>query len=165
MTNFVSTGATNYANNTAFTVGKKPAEVSCDFTITAAALTNGDTFELAQVGLSDRISEITGTSTALTAATDNDLGFYTKDEDGDLVEIDKDILWNGVTLAAALDSSALMNKLNTALDTTKTVGDHISKNVDQDYANGVFLVLTMNVKSTANGSIHWKVKVEDGTAK
>ena len=165
MTNFISTGATNYTNNTAFTVGKAPKTLAQDFAITAASLTDGDTFELAQVGLSDRVSSIQGTNTALTAAADNDLGFYTKDNDGDLVAIDADILWNGVTLASALDSSALLTKLNTALDTSKTVGDHLGLGEDQDYANGIFLVLTMNTKSTANGAIHWKIDVEDGTAK
>lgn len=165
MTTFKSTGATNYTKNTAFTVGKKQAVVGDDFALATASLTNGDTFILGQVSLTDRVAGMSGTISALTSATDNDLGFYTKNAAGTLVEIDKDILWDGITLATALDSSALLTKMNTSLDVTKTVGDHLGIGVDKEYTNGIFLVLTMNTKSSVDGTMHLKVYVEDGTAK
>ena len=166
MTNFVSTGATNYTNNTAFTVGKAPKVVSCDTLVDVSELTDGDTFEIAQVGLSDRISALVGTIPALTAADDNDLGFYTKDVDGALVAIDADILWDGVDLTSASAYADHLIGKNTSLDTTKTVGDHLSLGEDKAYANGIFLVLTMNTKATTtDGTFHLKAHIEDGTAK
>lgn len=166
MTNFISTGATNYTNNTAFTVGKAPKVVSNDTLVDVSELTNGDTFELAQVGLSDRISAIVGTIPALTAAVDNDLGFYTKNEAGELVAIDADILWDGVDLSSISAYADQLIAKNATLDTTKTVGDHLSLGEDQSYNYGIFLVLTMNTKATTtDGTFHLKVHIEEGTAK
>ena len=165
MTNFISTGATNYERNPAFTIGKKACVVSADFAITAASLTAGDTFELCQVNLSDRVRSIAGSISALTTADDNDLGFYTKDVDGDLVAIDADVLWDGADLTSALDSCSLLTNLNTSLDRTKTVGDLLSLGEDEDPARGILLVLTMNTASTADGTAHLDISLEDGTAK
>lgn len=143
--------------NPRFRTGKKTRTVEYAGVFTAANSGAGDKCVLAgPLSLADRISAVRpgGAGTpALTGATDNDLGFYTYDSAGALKEIDKDIIWNGVTLASALTAPNLLTSLNTSLDHSKNIGELLSLGVDQEPSRGVFLVLTTNAANTATGPL------------
>lgn len=159
--------ATAQPNNPRFASGKKTKTVDLKLAITSAGAANGDKHILSGPhSYADRIAAIRprGQGTpALTSAADNDLGFYYKNEDGDLVELDKDILWDGVTLASALTYPDLLTGLNASLDESKNIGQHLGKYVDQEPFGGVYLVLTMNTASTANGTLRLSIDVDEGT--
>lgn len=166
MATYNSLGVTNKPKNTVFTIGKFMPKVPFRSpAITAAGAVDGDIYILSgPLSLPDRINGIYGTSPALTSANNNDLGFYTKDNSGNLVEIDKDILWDGVTLASALAYNNLLISLNTSLDVTKNIGELLGKTNDQEYPNGIFLCLTILTKSTAvSEKINWDIEVDPAT--
>jgi len=155
MAKVISTGATNKANNPYYFTGKNIKEVGARFSVAAADVADGDNYILAQ-GLSyaDRVDSVVMEAghIALTGATDNDLGFYEMDEDGNLTEIDKDILLDGVTLASAVTTWLDLLNLNTSLDREKNIGELVDKSVEQQVAN-LCLVLTTNTKSTATNTV------------
>lgn len=144
-------------NNPRFESGKRTRTVEYSGTFTAANSAIGDKCVLAgPLRLSDRISAIRpgGAGTpALTSATDNDLGFFYKNEDGDMVELDADILWDGVTFASALTHPNLLTALNTSLDHSKNIGELLGMGPDKEPFGGVYLVLTTNVANTATGPL------------
>lgn len=164
MTDKVNALKTAYPKNSRFGGGKKTKTVEFEASITAANSDAGDLLILAE-GLSyaDRISGLRANSAgtpALTGATDNDLGFYYKDEDGDYVEIDKDILWDGITLATAVTYPNLLTGFNAALDHSKSIGELLGVGVDQEPHGGVYLVLTMNTANTATGPLLLRLAVD-----
>lgn len=166
MATFNSLGVTNAPKNTSFTIGKCMKRIPFRSpAITAAGAVDGDIYILGgALQLNQRISGIFGTSPALTSANNNDLGFYTKDNDGNLVEIDKDILWDGVTLASALAYNNLLLSLNTSLDVSKNIGQLLGKTNDMEYPNGIFLCLTILTKSTATSEkINWDIEIDPAT--
>lgn len=169
MTDKVNALATSQPNNPRFASGKRSRTVDFNCSITAANSDAGDKIELAgPLTFSDRIAAIrpnaAGTP-ALTSAADNDLGFFYKNEDGDFVELDKDILWDGVTLASALTHPNLLTALNTSLDESKNIGQLLGKGVDQEPFGGVYLVLTMNTANTATGplALRLAIDIDEGT--
>lgn len=143
--------------NPRFESGKRTRTVEYEGTFTAANSAIGDKCVLAgPLRFGDRIAAIRpgGAGTpALTSASDNDLGFFYKKSDGTLVELDADILWNGVSLASALTHPNLLTALNASLDASKNIGQLLSKGDDQEPHGGVYLVLTTNVANTATGPL------------
>jgi hypothetical protein len=81
------------------------------------------------------------------------LGFWFKDTSGTLVELDKDILWDGITLASAVTYPDLLTGFNSALDGSKTIGQLLGKGSDQEPFGGVYLVLQTNNANTATGPL------------
>jgi len=100
--------------NPAYTVGKKFRTVQATAALVTASMVNGDTLELAgPLTYDERVARVftPNASLALTAAADFKLGFFYKDTNGNLVLIKAGsdaVLWNGVTLAAALTTRDLL---------------------------------------------------------
>ncbi len=164
MTVFTNAGKTAKPNNPYYSTGKLVRQVEARFSELAAAVADGDTFILAE-GLSyaDRIDSVVaeGGVIALTSADDNDLGFYQKNDDGTLTEIDKDILFDGVDLSSGISGWADLLNQNTSLDREDSIGDLLSKSVEDQKSN-VCLVLTINTKSTATSTIlNIKTRIEE----
>ena len=161
MTTFYNNGLQAKAKNPMYRTGKKLTTVHSQLTVDASELTNGDIFVLAGgLPLDARVHRIfsPNATPALTAATDNDIGFY-KMVDGALVALDKDIVVDGATLASALSTRDLLS-LNSSLDRSKTIGELLSLTNEKEPASGVYLCLTMNTKSTADGVLDLDIVVE-----
>lgn len=155
MTYIESIGKTNKPQNPYYTTGKGTSgkkEVESNFLITTGNHANNDVFVLCgALSLADRIAIIQGKTPALTGAINCDLGFHTKNNLGDYIEIAdaEDILWDGVDLKDALAWDNQLIALNAALDRTKNIGELLGKNSDEQYANGIYLGLKFIAKSTA----------------
>lgn len=164
MTDKVNALATAEPKNPRFATGKMTKTVEYEASITAANSDAGDLLILASgLSLADRISGLRPNSAgtpALTGATDNDLGFYYKDEKGNFVALDADILWDGVTLASALTSPNLLTALNASLDASKNIGELLGLGVDKEPHGGVYLVLTMNNANTATGPLLLRLAID-----
>lgn len=154
--------------NSRFGTGKKTRTVEYEGVFTNTNSADGDKCVLAEgLLLSSRISAVrpnaAGTP-ALTSANNNDLGFFTKDADGVLVELDKDILWDGVDLSSALTHPNLLTALNPSLDHSKNIGQLLEMTEDEYPANGIFLVLTTNVANTAaSAKLRLAIDIDEGT--
>jgi hypothetical protein len=140
------------------TVGKAYKSVRATFSITAAASNIGDVYVLAGPLQPDTqiINLVAPMGTpALTSASDNDFGFYTKDETGAFVEVDKDIIVDGATLASAItDKGAdIIRTLNAAYDTTKTIGQFLNITKETAPVRGLYFCITTNVANTATGPV------------
>jgi len=169
MTDKVNALKTASPKNPRFGSGKTTRTVEYEASITAAASAVGDKHILASgLSFADRISGLRANSAgtpALTTATDNDLGFFSKNEAGDYVElggtgVGKDILWDGVTLATALTSPNLLTTLNASLDHSKNIGELLGLSVDEEPFGGVYLVLTTNVATTAVGPLLLRLAID-----
>lgn len=138
-----------------FTSGKCLKSVPFKHTITAAANANGDIYELAEISsYDDIVVAIYGTHGAFTSANNNDLGFFTKDDDGAFVALDADILWDGADMTSAVSATDdLLYKYNTSIDISKTVGALLGKTSDELPANGIFLCMTENTASSATSAV------------
>lgn len=157
MTDKVNALATANADNPTFKGGRQLKTVQFQASITAANSAAGDKILLAgPFTYDDRIAGIRtrGQGTpALTGATDNDLGFWFKNSSGALVEVDKDILWDGITLATGVTYPDLLTGFNSALDLSKTIGQLLGKGTDDEPFGGVYLVLQTNNANTATGPL------------
>lgn len=161
-----TTGYTAKPRNPVYSVGKQYRTIPARISLTNASMTNGDLWIMAgPFTYADRIARVfsPNATPALTAAADNDLGFFYKKPDGTFAELDKDILWDGVTLAAALSTRDLLFNLNASLDSTKNIGELLGKGDDQEPFGGVYLGLTFNTKPTADGALDLDVVVEEAT--
>jgi len=167
MATYRSNGFTEYPRNPANSSGKKMKTVFFEATIASATNEDGDVWILSGPhSFDDKIAAIRGSTPALTAAVDNDLGFFKKNEDGTFTAIDAAILWDGVTLASALSYRELLGTLNTSLDRDDNIGKLLGKNSDQEYIGGVYLGLTMNTASTAaTADLKLEVVIEEATTK
>lgn len=164
MANIENVLAVAETKNPRFQSGKMTKTVEYEASITTAAATDGDLYILASgLSFADRISGLRANSAgtpALTAAIDNDLGFFYKDEKGAYQALDADILWDGVTLASALTSPNLLTTLNASLDASQNIGQLLGLGIDKEPAGGVFLGLTMNTKTTAVGPLLLRLAVD-----
>lgn len=162
MATFRTTQYTADPLNPMFTTGKKLTTVQASETITAAENSNGDVWVLSGPhSLDHRIARIIGASPAFTSANDNDLGFYTIDESGAFVEVDKDIIWDGVDLSSALTHRDLLTTLNTSLNVNSNIGDLLGISNEEGNSKGYYLCLTMNTASSAvTETFHWDILVE-----
>lgn len=150
MTVFRSSGYVAKPANPLYSGGVTLKTVDFNETITAAENENGDIWVLAgPLSYDDKIVGIVGTTPAFTSATDNDIGFYKSTDNGvTLTAIDKDILVDGADLSSALTFRELLRTLNTSLDTTKTIGEHLGVTSEKEPSQ-VYLCLTMNTASSA----------------
>lgn len=159
---FNTVGYTAKENNPLYTGGKHLRTVHSEFDVVAAGAAIGDQYVLARnLPIGARIHRILtpNASPALTTATDNDIGFF-KMVDGSLVALDADILVNGGDLSSALSARDLLNNLNTSLNQTATIADLLSLQADTAPAGGIYLVLTTNVATTADGHLDLDVVIE-----
>ena len=153
------------ARNPRFATGKKTKTVEYEASITAAASDDDDLYFLVDgLSFADRISGVRANSAgtpALTAATDNDLGFYSKNEDGTFAAIGTgDELWNGVSLATAKTDPNLLTALNASLDHSQNIGELLSLGVDREPAGGVFLILKTNTATSAAGPLLLRLAID-----
>ncbi|MCK5612047.1 hypothetical protein KAR91_59805 [Candidatus Pacearchaeota archaeon] len=164
-TPYYSEGFAAYPKNPLWTTGKKLKTVSYTRTITDAETTANDKYILSGPhSYGDRIHDIIGSTPAFTSSDDCNLGFYYKNAAGTFVELDADILWDGVDLSSALSYRKLLGTLNTSLDRTKNIGQILSKYADQEPAGGVYLVLEFVVPSTGGTVIlDLDIMVEEST--
>jgi hypothetical protein len=151
-------------NNPRFESGTKVRTVEYRAAVTSANSAAGDKFFLVSgLSLSDRITGFfpggAGTP-ALTSATDCDLGFFYQNGSGEFVALDADVLWDGVTLAYALTYRNLLKALNTSLDWSKNIGEHLNLGPDAVPHKGVWLVLTTNNANTATGPLNLDLVIE-----
>lgn len=149
--------------NPTFESGKTMRVIEFQAAITAANSANGDKLVLAgPLQFGDRIAFIRsgGQGTpALTSAADNDLGFWGKKSDGTLYELDKDILWDGITLATGVTYPDLLTGFNASLDMSKNIGQLLGRGADQEPAGGVFLVLQTNTANSATGPLQLRLQI------
>lgn len=150
--------------NPRFEMGKFSRLVDFQASITAANSAAGDKFTLSGPHrFAERIASVRtmGQGTpALTSAADNDLGFWYKNAAGTLVEVDKDILWDGITLAAAVTYPDLLTGFNAALDRSKNIGQLLGLGADKEPMGGVYLVLQTNTANTAAGPLLLNLQIE-----
>ena len=159
-----SDGYTNYPKNPLYSGGKKVRSAFYQKTIATGAGVNTLHILSGAQSLGDKIIAIKGATPALTSATDNDLGFYVKEEDGTFTAVDADILWDGVTLATALSYRELLGTLNTSLDRTQNIGQLLSLNADQAAVGGYYLGLLIKTASTAaSEDLKLEVCIEEAT--
>lgn len=167
MTDKVNALNTASDKNPRFATGKKTKTVEFEAALTSANSDAGDLLILASgLSFADRVSSIRINATnlpALTSATDNDLGFYFKNEDGTFTELDKDILWNGVSLASSSTDANLLTGKNASLDHSLNVGEHLGLGVDQEPAGGTYLILTMNIANTATATVRLAIDIDEAT--
>lgn len=150
--------------NPRFESGTKVRTVEYKASVTAANSDDGDLFVLAgPLSFGDRVAAVRPNSAgtpALTSAADNDLGFWYKKEDDTFVELDKDVLWDGVTLASALTHPNLLTALNANLDESKNIGQLLDMGSDQEPSGGVYLVLQTNTANTATGPLLLRLAID-----
>lgn len=156
--------------NPRFKTGKTTRTVEFAADLTSANSDDDDQIVLASgLSLADRISGIRANSTsipALTSATDNDLGFFYKNEEGVLKELvagSGAILWDGVSMATAFTGQNALFAKNAALDKSKNIGDLLGLGNDQDRFRGLFLVLTMNTANTATATLDLAIDIDCAT--
>lgn len=150
MTVYYNQGKAAKANNPLYQTGKKLSTVHTKVLVDVSELTDGDIFVLAEgLPIDARIHRIMSPEAvpALTAADDNDFGFYKKDGDGNLVALDADILVDGGDLSSSIAQGDLL-RLNSSLDRTKTIAELLGVGSDSEYVGGVVLAMTMNTKAT-----------------
>ena len=156
--------AASQPNNPSFVTGSKTRTVQYECIFTAANSNAGDKCELVKgLGTADRISAIrpSGAGTpALTSAANNDLGFFYEDSTGALVELDADILWDGVTLASALTHPNLLTALNASLDASKNIGQLLGIGHDHPANGSICLVLKTNTANTATGPLYLRLFID-----
>jgi hypothetical protein len=165
---FENIGKTAKPQNPYYSTGKGNGglkEVESSFLITDDNHTAGDVFILCgAMSLADRVARLDGLTPALAAADNCDLGFYTKNHLGEYVEIDADILWDGITLVSATAFRNQLIAFNTSLDATKNIGELLGKNSDEQYANGIYLGLKLNdASTTASAKLNLIVIIEGAT--
>lgn len=169
MTDKTNALATSEPKNPAFQGGKIVRKIDFSASLTSANSDDGDILELAgPLSLADRVAGIyantSGGTPALTAADDNDLGFYYKNSEGSYVALDADILWDGVDLSSAITSTGnLLIGQNTSLDESKNIGALLGLGADKEPAGGVFLCLTMNTANTATATLRLSVEIDEAT--
>ena len=167
MADKVNALATAQVRNPRFQTGKHTKTVEFEAAFTGANSAAGDKITLAEgLSFADRISAIRPNAAnvpALTGATDSDLGFFYKNEAGDFIELDADILWDGVSLASASTNFNLLTGKNAALDHSKNIGQLLGKGVDQEPQGGVYLVLTLNNANTATATVRLAVDIDCAT--
>jgi len=88
------------------------------------------------------------------------LGFWFRNASGTFVELDKDILWDGITLATGVSHPDLLTGFNANLDMSKTIGQLLNLGTDREPFGGVYLVLQTNTAQTATGPLRLSLAIE-----
>lgn len=166
MTTFNNKGKAAKPNNSLYQTGKMLTTVHTDILVDVSEVSDGDLFVLADnLSLTDRIHRLFSPEAvpALTAADDNDFGFYRYDKDNNLIAVDADILIDGADLSSSIAQGDLL-RLNSSLDRTKTIGELLSLDADDEYFKGLALVMTMNTAATTTDqSLDLDVIIEKAT--
>lgn len=175
MTDKVNALLTAKPRNPRFASGTKARKQEFKAALTSANSDAGDEILLAgPFSFEDRISGIFpngDTVPALTSATDNDLGFFFKDETGTLqpvkdadgVDVGTDVLWNGVSLATEFTGHNILLAKNAALDESLSIGGHMGLGPDLQPFGGVYLVWTMNTANTATATYRLFIEIDEAT--
>lgn len=165
MTTYESVGKVAKPNNPIFQSGKKLKTTRFRKTITDAESEANDLYILGgPYTYDDRLDSIEGSNPAQTSNNDADLGFYKKNEDGTYSAIDADILWDGANLTSAITYRNLLTHLNSALDTTKNIGELLGLGSDSEPQGGVYVGLLNKVASTGGTLIlELKVNIDEAT--
>jgi len=102
--------------------------------------------------------------TAITAATDYDIGFYkSADADGQGLgdALDADALVDGYDFDAASSSYGVdILGTNITLDKSETIGDLLSLTSETAPAGGVHLCMTLNTAGTADGTLDFDIELD-----
>lgn len=152
MTDFNSKGYNTKARNPLYSGGKVLRTVHAEMEIDVSEVANGDVFVLARnLPVGARIHRLfsPNATPVVTAADDNDFGFYKENSDGELVAIDADVVIDGADLTSALSTRDLLS-LNSSLDRIQTIGELLSLDADEAPAGGVFFCMTMNTAATTS---------------
>jgi hypothetical protein len=161
-----SNGFTEYPNNPANSSGKKLKSVFYEKTIATGAGTNTLHILSGPHSYDDKIAAVIGATPALTSATDNDLGFWKKEEDGTFTVIDADVLWDGADLSSALTYRELLGTVNTSLDRDDNIGKLLAVSSESEPVGGVYLGLYIKTASTAASEVlKLQVLIEEATTK
>lgn len=131
-----------------FATGVKAKVVRATVTITNATSASGDIIRLVKgLPLAAKILGIfvPKAIAAIAGLTDVDFGFY-KSNGG--AAVDADILVDGLDPHAGLSVGELIGA-----NAYKTIGEHLSKNNDQEYAGGVDLAMTLKATPSASGTL------------
>ena len=143
-----------YTNNEKYNVDAGSVRtIIANISIASADAANGDIYRVATLPVDAVITRVLIKTTALTSATDNDLGFY-KTNGGDVA--DADILADGQTLASAsksldgLKDVSVANTGKTIYDLYKAVNSAGTALDGEKYAD---VALKLNTAPTANGNI------------
>lgn len=153
-----------------YEVGKQITELHQRHNVVVATAVAGDIYILAEgLSFADRVDSIrTGTAIGtLTAATDNDIGFYKRSPTGALVEIktnSKAALVDGANYTAGVAIGTDMIGGLTDANSVKSIGELLDLGVDSEPVGGVILALTTNVAPTTNNrALDLIVKIEKAT--
>lgn len=163
-----SNGFTEYPKNPANSSGKKLKSVFYEKTIATGAGANTLHILSGPHSFDDKINAVLGATPALTSATDNDLGFWKKNEDGTFTAMTSgvDVLWNGADLSTALSYRELLGTLNTSLDRDDNIGTLLSLSSESEPVGGVYLGLYIQTASTAASEVlKLEIKIEEATTK
>lgn len=129
---------------------------------------DGDTYTMFPVPLEARIDDIKVMNDAITGGTDYDAGFYRITTNNLGAEIDKDILFDGQSMASARASwTSLICAGTAALDqgaVKSLVWQHcgyasLSAARDANPTGEVYLVITANTVGSADGTLSVKLDI------
>lgn len=161
-----SNGFTEQPDNPANSHGKQLTSVFYEKTIATGAGVNTLHILSGPLSYDAKIAQIVGSTPALTSATDNDLGFWKKNEDGTFTAIDQDILWDGADLSSALSYRELLGTLNTSLDRDDNIGTLLSLTSESEPVGGIYLGLYIQTASTAASEVlKLEVQIEQANTK
>lgn len=170
MTNKVNALGVSEPRNPTFKSGKAFRRVDASFSLTGANSDAGDILEIAgPLSLADRVAGLYANAStglpALTAAADNDLGFYRKKPGGEYVALDADVIWDGVDLSSANTSTGnLLTGLAAAsFDESQNIGELLNLGADRQPDGGVFLCLTVNTANTATATLRLTAEIDEAT--
>lgn len=127
----------------------------------AAADDDGSIFRLATLPATAKLIDIKVATDGLTGSTDWDMGFYDPLGQRGGLEVDKDILMDGQTLASAADfgnPTALDGMDNVAIEYagTRTIWEHLTKSISavpRTAQNEYDLALTANTIGSGTGTV------------
>jgi hypothetical protein len=131
-----------------FSTGVKFRVIKATLNIVNGTTATGDIIRIAKgLALANRILGIfvPKTGDAIAGLTDIDFGFY-KSNVGAV--IDKDILVDGLDPHLGQAVGELIGA-----NAYKSIGEHLVKNNDQEYAGGVDLAVTLNATPSASGTV------------
>lgn len=160
-------GRTAKPRNPFYQTGKQLQMVHSRLRVDVATNANGDVFVLAEgISAADRVHRIRAgnASGTLTAANDNDIGFYKYKADGTLVAVSKDKLVDGADYSGGITAGTDLLAGMSDTDAVKSVGELLGVGVDAEPIGGYVLAMTMNTKATTTSrTLDFDVLIEKAT--
>jgi len=153
--------------NPFYVTGKHLQTVQSRLLVDVSEAAANDVYVLAE-GLSGaaRVHRIRAAvaSGTLTAANDNDIGFYKYKSDGTLVAVDKDILVDGADYSGGIALGTDLLSGMSAANAVKSIAELLGVGVDSDPVGGYVLAMTMIVAATTNDrTLDFDVVIEEAT--